>query len=1306
MKKFTALLFLTFVGLCANAQETITRHFGNNDLTSSLISGICQDQDGFIWIGTLNGLNKYDGWNFQHIYAQEGDTTSLLSNYIRALFPDSKGRFWVGTNQGLQLYDRSTGTFSNVHFPGGKSFTVEHIAEMKDGEIWLINGNIFRLDPDTMSAEPIESINNQTRSSVTEVFTDSKGTVWMAGSRSRVFRLRGDDFETIATDGSLSSFIEDEDGIFATSRTAVYKWNDSTSSFERLQNDCDPYTRGRLLETRDGNIYLSTYTQGFRAVDKASMRVVPTDRFYSRDIDMNNISVIDWMEDRSGKIWICSAFNGVVMASDSPVDFISIGLGLSGAPFNDMVNAVLTTRDGNLWSGTENGQLYVQGNDSKMVEVLTLPANIYSLYELDDRYLLAGTRQHGVFRVDRKTGSYKQIPGTEGRYVKEIVEAPDGDLIYSVFSQGIAFIGKDNLEMNAYIRAGSVNTLICDKDGLIWCGTYSGIRCYNYEDRSEQPLQENKELSSTVVYSLHESPDRTIWIGTSAGLFSYDKATETFRHYRGEGLDNNVICGIASDGKGIIWASTPKGIVRLDPAGRKTSLFRSGHGLYDTEYIRGSYWQDPRSGMVFFGGQREITAFNPDNLTAQPFEKEPVLTGVFIQGDTVAPNTPSRRKPISDTSFPESSTLRLSHRDTPLGLTFSTLDFRETDNIITEYSLDGNEEWAAEPSGTNMVTLENLRPGRHELMVRFAENGSISPARKLKLVVTPPWFASWPAIAAYFLLLCLAVWAIVHFLRNVVSKRRQDKVNNDRYEYLKYLAHELRTPLTLMTSSLQKLNANSYDEETDKNLKSVQQNADKMALLLDKTLYAGKIDEDSSDIKFREINLTKYISNMLTVFRYQAMMGNVDLSFNSESEKFPVWIDRSRFDEILINLIGYSMKTTPSGGKVEIDARKKDRYAVITVKDIGNKIDEERLPHLFDLFQRSDTGSVSSTNMEFYLCREIVRQHKGTITASNRTDGDGKIFTISIPLGNSHIPADKIASRSNILDDTWNHSFYYDDNAYLSESDKTTSSGSKYSIVAIDENSDICRYIHTLLSSRFNVTTFTNATEGYNAAMTDAPDLVIAEMMMADMDGITLVKRLKGNSNTAHVPVLLLTALPEEDIRLQGLLTGADAIISKPFNEKEFILVCTNLIMSRSRLASHIKEMQISKDMIAPVELQSNNDILMQKVLAIINERISDPELNVEILADEIGISRGHLHRKIKEITGTSPGEYIRAIRLNQAAQLLKGAKKNISQVAYSVGYGNPSVFSTAFKSFFGISAKEYQRRYAGSEDSQQEQTT
>ena len=401
--------------------------------------------------------------------------------------------------------------------------------------------------------------------------------------------------------------------------------------------------------------------------------------------------------------------------------------------------------------------------------------------------------------------------------------------------------------------------------------------------------------------------------------------------------------------------------------------------------------------------------------------------------------------------------------------------------------------------------------------------------------------------------------------------------------------------------------------------------------------------------------------------------------------------------------MGVIIKHTPEGGKFDVEVSNDDRYAYITINNNSRVLSEERIPHLFELFERSDSGAVTGTNMELYLCKDIISKHKGTITVSNFPDRDGYSLTIKLPQGNAHIPKEQLTSRSDKLIETWG-SINSGEGSDDGSSDKGSSSGHKYSVIAIDEYPDICHYLYMLLSPRFNVTTYSNPTEGLNAAISEMPDLVIAEVMMSEIDGISLVKRLKSNANTAHIPVLLMTALPGDQIRVQGLMTGADAIISKPFNEEEFMLSCNNLIMSRSRLASHIKEMQISKETLQPVELQSNNDALIKRVLEIINGQLADPDLNVEMLAGAIGISRGHLHRKIKEITGMSPGEYIRTIRLNQAAQLLRGEKKNISQIAYSVGYSNPSVFSTAFKQFFGMSAKEYQKRFAGTQQKASEQ--
>ena len=537
----------------------------------------------------------------------------------------------------------------------------------------------------------------------------------------------------------------------------------------------------------------------------------------------------------------------------------------------------------------------------------------------------------------------------------------------------------------------------------------------------------------------------------------------------------------------------------------------------------------------------------------------------------------------------------------------------------------------------------------------------------------------------------LAVW--------IICRRRPAKVVTDdsdslKLEYLTFLTNKIRTPMTLISTPLQKLTRNSYGEEADNELMAMKKNAAKVVELLDRTLELDRIGSDGRDLSFREINLVKYLSNLQSLFNPQAKRSDIEMSFHCDKDRIPVWIDRSVFDEILMTVYSRALKYTPAGGKIDIELTSDNKYAALVIKNNGEQIPDYILRNLFGLFAISESGTVLGTNMDYYLVKEVVNLHKGTVTVENLSDPDGVVRTIKLPLGHSHLPKNQLSNRKDMLEETWRSiDPHYDSKA----TDQTVHSvsGKGFSIIGIDESADICAYLQAMLNPVFNVTTYTSPTEGLKAVITELPDLVIAEVMMQEIDGFTLVKQLKNSPNTSHIPILLLTAIPGEDVRVQGLMTGADAIISKPFNEEELILNCHNLIKSRSRLASHIKEMQSVKDAIHPIDIQSNNDALMKNILEVINKNISNPDLNVEMIAEAIGLSRGHLHRRIKEITGSAPGEYIRTIRMNQAAQMLKGPKKSISAIAYSVGYNSASVFSTAFRTFFGISAKDYQNQFA-----------
>jgi ligand-binding sensor domain-containing protein/signal transduction histidine kinase/AraC-like DNA-binding protein len=1305
MKKIIHSIILSFWCLSTLAQNPVSRHFGKEDLTCNLITEICQDDDGFIWIGTISGLNRYDGWNFRHIYANESDSTSLSSDYIYELFNDSQGRLWVGTNLGLQLYDRESDSFRTVHYPEGRSIPTEHIVELANGELWIVLGNIYRLYPEKMTAEPIEEINKLSSSSIVEVFASSDGTTWLSGNRGKIYRIKeGDVIQTIDTDVPLRSFAESEGELFAASNDIIYRWNESDSCFDKLRNDCPAYTQANLLSTHDGRVLVKTAGQGFRIIDKTDLSVLSMDSFSNKAIDLDHVTIDDWIEDLSGNIWLGSVFNGLVMISNRQSDFISMGPLQVNASTDEMINAVYLDKNSVIWAGSENGNLFRNEIGKERTIVQTFPGGISSITELDDRYLLAGIKYNGLRIIDKETGASRLVKGTDGLYIKKIIPSTDSEFAVSLFDGGVAFLDKSTFTLGRNIRAGTVNTIMLDKDGFLWCGTYGGVRCYNYAERSQQTLQTSAALNTSTVYSLFEDSDGIIWIGTSGGLFSYDKATETCIHHITGSIANEIICGIAGDRKGNIWISTFNGIIRFNPYMNTAVTYKSGFGLSDTEYVRGSYWQDSSSGMIFFGGQHDVTEFNPELITTHTFDRAPVLTELYVNDKLVSPASLSGNKKISRTRLAVADKIELGPRDDNLRLYFSTMDYRETENIQTVYSIDGDRETIQSAPGSNNIYLTNLKPGRHILKVRFTEQGLESPITSLRIQIRQPWYATLPAILVYVLFAIGLIYSNIRIIKFAARNKARNKLNEQKLNYFSQLFSEMRSPMTLLTIPLQKLLRDSENEEKERALAIMDKNAKKVMHLINQSVDVRAIDDNNDSIAFSQVNLVSFISRLISGMEYRASLKGINLSLKKGTDSLPVWIDPNLFSKAIMNILDNTIKTTPKGGQIEVEAKQNGKYAEISVKDTGNSFTDEQMEHLFELYYRASAKSISDADTNLFLSNAIIKHHKGMLTASNINDNHGRQYLIKIPVGNAHIPKKQI-SKTNAefqFNEALSQSVYYGDVPTNSTDDKTEAGNRRYSIVAIDSSDDICNYISGVFDPKYKVHTFTSAVEGYNFILTHNPDLIITDLLLSDMDGLTLLKKVKDNSNTAHIPVLLMTAVIEEGIRIKGLLTGADAIITKPFQEEELILICTNLIMSRSRLANRIKNIQIKEELLQPVDIRSNNDVLLQRVVTVINENISNPDLDIDFITQSIGISRSHLHRKIKEITGMSPGEFIRSTRLNQAAELLKGEKKNISQIAYSLGYSSPIVFSMAFKSFFGITAKEYQDRYAGLNNTQQ----
>ena len=498
--------------------------------------------------------------------------------------------------------------------------------------------------------------------------------------------------------------------------------------------------------------------------------------------------------------------------------------------------------------------------------------------------------------------------------------------------------------------------------------------------------------------------------------------------------------------------------------------------------------------------------------------------------------------------------------------------------------------------------------------------------------------------------------------------------------------HDIRSPLTLIMGPLNKLKTRLTDAESKQDIDTIDRNAQRLLLLVNQILDERKIDKNQMHLHCQETPLKDFLHGIISLYRFNAQERNITLelkedeSLSSDKGKLKVWIDRINFDKVISNLLSNAMKYTFDGGEITIIIGKDEKNAIIRVEDTGIGLKEEKTDRLFERFYQGNNSSglhIEGTGIGLNLSRAITQMHGGTIRAYNRTDGTkGACLEISIPLGKEHLKPEEIQMDEEKINAT--------------ENCKKKQASKNFNILIVDDDEEIAQYVQAELSEWYHFGYAPNGKEGLKLLFTGKYDLVISDVMMPVMDGITMLKNIKGNSNIIDIPVILLTSKSEVDFRLEGLKKGADAFLAKPFNMEELHILIDNLVDNVRRLRGKYTGVMGQKEKIEKIEVKGNNDALMERIMKCINENLTDPDFNVEKLTEKAGISRAQLHRKMKEIAGVSTGEFIRNLRLEQAARLIEEDKINFTQVAYSVGFNNQTHFSTIFKKHFGMSPSEY----------------
>jgi len=1350
MKKIIFFLLHFLIGLSFLMQAQVGTFFSTNDaISSSLINLIYQDSRNYIWVATEDGLNKYDGVRFSIYKNNPNDSTTLKNNYVRSLFEDSSGQFWVGSITGLQVYNRATDNFSEIPIYNNGILVAPHIAcvtQSKDGEIWVTSSEhgVIRFNKEKGVYQTDHRISSRLSSMyLGHIFQDSKGVFWIASESQGLNRYNPQTDEVtifkapeLIGSNQVSTIIEDTEGnIFVGTLTnGLYKYNVRTRVFELVPYNPHPALSVKSLLIDNKNRFLvSTDGQGIKVYNNQKKRLEDL-QLSSAPFDFSRMKVHTIIQDKQGNIWAGLFQKGVFMLPEISNQFEywgykSFSHNIIGS---GCIMSLLKDEENRLWVGTDNDGIYklekgVSRHFAPSRSDYSIPPTVMTMLDDGSGNLWIGSYLFGLLYMDKRTGRCT--------YINDHIETLDENSVFALAKDkhNRLWIGTNgagiylfDLKSKKYIDLYSqsqpgerqinnnwINYLFYDKEGILWVGSSNGIHGIDTETGKVITFPPDI-VPGSVIFSINQDAKGNIWIGTTTGLACFDKTSGKSKIYTvADGLSSNIICGILEDEEGNIWLSTSFGISKLIVNEERFVNYFEFDGLQGNEFMRRAAFK-AQDGQLFFGGTGGVTAFYPSEIKEQNSFFNLYLTGFYIFGKPVVAGQKSGRNVVFDRFISDVDTIRLCHKDNMFSFEFSTFDFGNAPKVFYRYKVDQlNSFWLNTEPGVNRINFTNMSHGTYTLRVKAYIHNNSSDEKIITIIITPPWYLSWWAYLIYFALFSLLVWGVVRFIldrirhKNELMRREHaEQVNESKLQFFINISHEIRTPMTLIISPLEKLIAESKDSEKLKTYSLMYRNAKRILQLINQLLDVRKIDKGLMEVKFRETNMVEFIEDIMQAFEYQAEKREINFSFVHSDPQLNVWIDPNNFDKVLMNILSNAFKFTPDGGEITVDLQqgtdnsRKDalrNFFEITISDTGKGIEEDKIEKIFERFYQANAGdahlSVGGTGIGLHLSRLLVQLQHGILYAKNRTDAQGSKFIIRLPMGNSHLKKDEIGANDIYFkqsDDIRSQFQVKPENLEMEDENKKTKPKTKYKVLLVDDEDEIRQYLHSELADTYKISEAINGKVALEKILKEKPDLVISDVMMPEMDGITLCKKLKSNININHIPIVLLTAKTTDEDKTEGFSIGADAYISKPFNIDLLKGVVSGAIENRMRLKQKASDTEENKSLIEPIVLRSSDQVLYEKVIKIINENIANPDLNVEMLASNVGMSRVHMHRKLKELTGQSARDFIRSIRLKQATDLLSGKKLSVSEVMYALGFTNLSHFSNSFKEFYGMSPKEY----------------
>jgi signal transduction histidine kinase/ligand-binding sensor domain-containing protein/DNA-binding response OmpR family regulator len=1319
----------------------------NKGLSHNQINCFLRDKKGFLWAGTASGLNRFDGYTFKVFLNRTQDSTSLIENSINKLFEDPDGRIWVTTYFGVCVYNHQFENFDRnpnrlLEEYGIPEGGINDIISDHLGMYWFIhqNAGLFRYDPSKKQSVQVRYKPNDIISSIA---VDKKtNNVWVIYQSGTFEEINTETYEVLYSNRELVqvhntefpgfNLCADQDGDLW-----IYAGNINLGLFyfkikDRSITHIHKSSKGARLNSnivrnigvaKNAVVWVGTDHGGVNLIDKSTWTIqyIVNDPGDDKSLSQNSINTL--YIDYQDIIWIGTFKKGVSYYHENLTKFQLYRNRLndsSSLPYDD-INAFAEDKNGNIWIGTNGGGLiYFDRKANRFRQYRNDPANpnslgnnvIVSLMTDHEDKLWIGMYYGGVDYFDGKKFTHFRSRKTDPETLSDdnawsLLEDDEHNIWVGTLVGGLNRFDRETQKFKRFgtaqgIHTGYVPSLLQDSEGNFWVGTGYGISLKRKSDEKfRHILSDNTpgSLSNNSITALFQDSRGWVWIGTQDGLNVYDNVRKSFRNFRLEdGLPNNAIAGIAEDNKHTLWISTSNGISNLmiDSTASFDQFIPRFKNYDESDGLQGRHFNSrsllaTSNGELIFGGPNGFNLVMPGELIQNTNRPSVVLLGFQIFNKTVNVGEQVDGEVILKKSISETKSITLKHNQNIFSIDFAALSFFHPLKNQYRYKLNGfNEDWLTTDGSSRKVTYTNLDPGEYTFRVVAANNDGIwnESGATLNITVLPPFWKTKVAMAIYLFVMLGALM----LTRKVILQRERMKVKvrQEREEarriheldmlkikFFTNVSHEFRTPLTLILTPLERMMKHIKDPADKNHLHLVHRNARRLLNLVNQLLDFRKLEVEEVKLNQAAGDVIHFIREVATSFSDLSEKKNIGFSFNSTVERLDALFDHNKLERILFNLISNAFKFTPEGGKVDVDVavinENTVRWVQIRVKDTGIGIPDDKKEMIFDRFFQHDTP-VNMVNqgsgIGLSITKEFVRIHGGTISVESEPE-KGTCFTVTIPLKEQFTDSAPEVIPESTLELTLQKAI----------TDHHKGEHRKPVLLLVEDNEDFRFYLKDNLRHRYQILEAGNGKDGWQQAVTQIPDLIVSDVMMPEMDGADLCRKIRNDARTSHIPLILLTARAAEDQVKEGFDLGADDYVTKPFSFEILLSRIKNLLARRTQFQkSFVNKLEIKT---SEIKVSSLDEKLIEKAIRYVEAKISDADFSVEDLSHELGMSRVHLYKKLVSLTGKSPIEFIRTIRLQHAAQLLEKSQLTVAEVAYKVGFNNPKYFAKYFKEHF-----------------------